>query len=156
MGTTVTNFGAVVSHNITSTLAAGAWYQTNKIDNGVIRAIWAEVFVTLTTDAGVASLPSGTLDVYIAGSVDGGTDYSGGASGGEGVYTPTNGDGYDMQLIGSVPANAQDAFSVTYKKLFIIDNVPEHFKIVVENNTGLPLAAPTGTIEIRLHKYDIS
>lgn len=153
MATTTSNYGTLVSHTITNTLANGIWYQTATIDNGTIKAMWAEVFITATTNTSVGST-AGTVDVYMAPSVDGGTDFAGGASGTEGVYLPTNADGADMQFIGKLPADALETTARTYKKRFVIHDVPEDFALVVENNTGQALASSGNTLEVRLHKYD--
>ena len=155
MATTTVNFGTVASHSITNDLGNGLWWQSVKIDNGTVKGIWAEIFVNIVTTTTAAANANGTVDIYLAGSLDGGTDYEGGASGTAGSYTPTNAGGGDMQFIGAMRVDAIDTTAKTYKKRYVINDLPEDFALVVENNSGQAIATGGNNfIEIRIHKYD--
>ncbi len=107
-------------------------------------AIDAMVFVTVKTNASGTS-STGFVNVYAYGSVDGGSNYSDGATGSDGTITLTG--PANMRLIGTVNAVAN---ATTYKagpfavSLAFGGVLPDHWGIVIENKTGATLDASVG------------
>ena len=154
MATTTTNFGTNTALTVTNlhSLGNGAWWQSAVIDNGTIKGIWMEVFVTILTTTTAGN--NATCDIYMAGSVDGGTDFEGGASGTEGSYTVTANSEDQLTLIGGMPVDASETTARTLKKRFVVHDIGEDFSILIENNTGTAIGATVNAVEYRLHKYD--
>lgn len=155
MATATQNFGTNTALTVTNlhSLSDGAWWQSAKIDNGTIKGFWMELFVTIltTTSSGDAK---GSVDVYLAASVDGGTDYAGGASGAEGSYTPVDESDAQLRHLAAMPVKADSVTARTFKFNIAVHDIGEDFSIVVENNTGVALGATINAVEYRLHKYD--
>jgi hypothetical protein len=154
MATATQNFGTNTALTVTNlhSLGNGSWWQSAAIDNGTVKGFWLELFVTILTTTTAGS--DGTVDVYYAGSTDGGTDFAGGASGSEGSYTVTGNSDEQLQLIASIPIDASETTARTYKWRGVVDNIGEDFAILIENNTGTALGVSTNAVEYRLHKYD--
>lgn len=154
MTTTTQNFGANTALTVTSlhSLGDGSWWQSNKIDNGVIKGFWMELFITILTTTTAGS--DGTVDVYLAGSTDGGTDFAGGASGTEGTYTVVGNSEQQLELVGAISIDATETTARTYKSRLTVHDIGEDFSILIENNTGAALGATVNAVEYRLHKYD--
>ncbi len=154
MATTTVNFGTNTALTVTNlhSLGNGSWWQSAKIDNGVIKGLWIELFVTILTTTTAGS--NATVDIYMARAVDGGTDYAGGASGTEGSYTVTANSSDQLQLIGSMPVDASETTARTFKFALQVDQLSEDFSIVIENNSGTALGATVNAVEYRIHKYD--
>ena len=154
MATTTTNFGTNTALTVTNlhSLGDGAWWQSAKIDNGTIKGIWIELFVTIltTTTAGTNT----TVDIYYAGSTDGGTDFAGGASGSEGSYTVTANSSDQLTKIAAMPVDASETTARTLKFRTAFYNIGEDFSILIENNSGTALGATVNAVEYRIHKYD--
>ena len=119
--------------------------QSTAIDNTSNVFIEALVFVTVKSGASSTS-STGYVNVYAYGTVDGGTNYSDGASGSDGSITltaPPN-----MRLIGTINVVAN---ATTYKggpfavSVAFGGVLPDHWGIVIENKTGGTLDASIGT-----------
>lgn len=156
MATTTQNFGTNTALTVTNLQSLGdaSYWQSAVIDNGTVKATHAEVFITIltTTTAGDAN---GTIDLYYAGSTDGGTDFAGGATGSEGTYTDTGDvDPDNLQFIRSFPCDASETAARTYKYHCFLDYLSEDFALVICNNSGTGLGATTNAVEYRLNKYD--
>lgn len=156
MTTVTTNFGTLDPLTVTNlhSLGDGAYWQSGAIDNGTIKGLWAEVFVTIltTTTAGSAT---GFFELYYAGSVDGGTDFAGGATGTEGTYANTgNLDIDDTDIIDRMKVDASETTARTYRKRMVIDQLSEDFVLLLLNASGTANGATVNAVEIRIHKYD--
>lgn len=132
-----------ITCTITS-LANNGQRQSTAIDNTSNTFIEALVFVTVKSAAALTS-STGYVNVYAYGTVDGGTNYTDGATGTDGSITltiPPN-----MRLIGSINVVAN---STTYKggpmavSVAFGGTLPDHWGIVVENKTGATLDASVG------------
>jgi len=154
MATATQNFGANTALTVTNlhSLGDGAWWQSDKIDNGIIKGFWMEVFVTILTTTSAGS--NASVDIYMARSTDGGIDFSGGASGSEGSYTVTANSSSQLQLIATMPVDASEITARTFKFGFTVDLIGEDFSIVIENNSGVALGSSINAVEYRLNKYD--
>jgi len=154
MTTTTTNFGTNTALTVTNlqSLGNGAWWQSAKIDNGTIKGMWMELLVTILTTTTAGN--NATCDVYMAGSVDGGTDFEGGASGTEGTYTVVANSEDQLTLIGAMPVDASEVTARTFKKRFVVHDIGEDFSVLIENNTGTAIGAAANSVEYRIHKYD--
>jgi len=154
MATVTTNFGTNTALTVTNlhSLGSDSWWQSAAIDNGTIKGLWVEIFVTILTTTTVGS--DGTVDLYYAGSTDGGTDFAGGASGSEGAYTITGNMNEQLKLIDSIRIDASEASARTYKFRTEFHNIGEDFAFVIHNQTGAGLGASTNAVEYRIHKYD--
>lgn len=123
-----------------TSLADAAATQSDAIDNSTDLLLDALIQVIATTGAsGTSTL--GAINVYVFGTADGGTTYSGGAGASAGAITlsaPPN-----IPAIGLINANVD---STTYKSpLFSVahffgGNMPQKWGIVIENKTGHALA----------------
>jgi len=151
---TTQNFGANTALTVTNlhSLGDGAWWQSDVIDNGTIKGMWMEVFVTILTTTTAGN--NATCGVYMAASVDGGTDFEGGASGTEGSYTIVANSEDQLTSIGSMPVDASEVTARTFKKRFVVHDIGEDFSILIENNTGVAIGATVNAVEYRIHKYD--
>lgn len=154
MATVTTNFGTNTALTVTNlhSLGDGAWWQSAAIDNGTIKGLWMELFVTILTTTTAGS--DATVDIYIAGSTDGGTDFAGGASGSEGSYTVTGNSDEQLRLIAAIPIDASETSARTYEWHGVVHDIPEDFSLLIQNNTGTALGASTNAVEYRLNKYD--
>ena len=154
MATTTQNFGTITALTVTNlhSLGNGSWWQSAAIDNGTIKGLWMELFITILTTTTAGS--NATCDVYMAGSVDGGTDFEGNASGTEGSYTVVANSEDQLTLIGGMPVDASETTVRTFRKRFVISDIGEDFSILIENNTGTAIGATVNAVEYRLHKYD--
>lgn len=156
MATATVNFGTASALTVTNlhSLGDGSYWQSAVVDNGTIKGMWAEVFLTIatTTTAGDAD---GHVELYYAGSVDDGTDFSGGASGSEGSYTDSGDvDPDDLEIVGVMPIDASETTARTYKKRFVIPYISEDFALVIRNQSGAALASSGNAVEVQINKYD--
>lgn len=119
--------------------------QSTAIDNSTNLYLDALVFLTIKSAAASTSA-SGYCNVYAYGTVDGGSNYSDGASGTDGSITLTSPP--NVRLVGTVNVVAN---STTYKAgPFSIAAafggiMPEKWGIIVENKTGATLDASVGS-----------
>ena len=147
-----TSFGTNTSLTVTNLQSLGdnSFWQSAKIDN--TDGLWAEVFLTIvtTTTAGDAI---GRVDIYIAGSNDGGTDFAGGATGTEGTYTDSaNTRVAQLRQVGSMTIDASETTARTLKFQVAVQDLPEDFAIVLGNQTGTAIASSGNAVEYRLNK----
>lgn len=112
--------------------------------------LFLDVLVQLKIDTGNVGAPSGAKNVlvYVAGSVDDGVTYSGGARGINAVYGGADGQLIDNCIpLGIVSVDAQN--EVFTSDVFSIASafggvVPEKWAIIVKNQTGQTFAANSG------------
>lgn len=133
---------------ITATgITNGSSKQSDAIDNST--DVFLDALVHVTIKAGSSGTAAGgVVNVYAAGTVDGGTKYSGGASGTAGSYTPVS--PTQLRLIGQVNVVADSAtyeggpFSVAGAFGGIL---PQKWVIVLENVSGATLDASVGAVK---------
>ena len=147
------SYTAVTSPTVTnlSSLADAAYWVSSVFDNTNIRAHTLEIFITLdtTTTAGT----SGSIDVFIAGSVDGGTNFAGGiTTESDATYSPVGDDMLHWKLLGSLNYTAETTARVM-KKRFSMYDIPKHFKLVILNDTGTALGSGNTAIELNAIKF---
>lgn len=154
MATVEPSYGSSSALTVTNlhSLANNLLWQSAGQDNATDKAVFIELFVTIVGNSTGGSA-TGYCNVFIAGSIDGGTDYSGGASGSEGAYTVgTTVHKQNLQSLGQVyvPADATN----TGRGRFLVPSftVPRHYSVVLENKTGAALAAAGSAVEIAKHK----
>lgn len=135
------------NQGITVTLAGltnNSLRQSAAIDNSSNK--WLDVLVMLKIKSGAASTSSsGLINVYAAGSADGGTSYTDGASGSDAAMTPTS--PTNLRLIGviNVVANATTYTGGPFSVAAAFGGVlPDHFSLIIENKTGGTLDATEG------------
>lgn len=136
---------------ITITLASltnGSARQCTPIDNST--NVFQDVLVFLKVKSGAAStLSTGHLDVYAFGSVDGGTTYSENAGATDAAITLTSPPNVPLIGQGNVVANATSylfgPFSVAQA---FGGSLPDHWGIVVVNNSGGTLDATGGNFAV--------
>lgn len=148
-----TSFGSNTALTVTNLQSLGdnAYWQSAVIDNAT-GAFTLEVFLTIatTTTAGSAA---GRVDVFLAGSTDGGTDFAGGATGSQGTYTDAaNTRVRQLRLIGTMPIDASETTARTLKFHMVAAQLPEDFSLVLGNQTGTALASSGNAVEYRLNK----
>ena len=99
-----------------------------------------------TAASGVAA--TGYVDLYLAVSADGGTTYSGDASGTDGAYA---GKQTNLIFLGRVAANANDTtYEFAGRSVAAACNgaMPQHWTVVVDNQTGAALSATAADSEV--------
>ncbi len=134
----------------TSSRQSNALTNTNQVATGIgFRDV--QILVKIKTGTGTSS--TGTVNIYVAGSIDGGTTYNGGASGSDGSYTVN---GNEIPL-GVIYANAD---ATVYEGLFsvrlAIGAVPQNMSVIITNNSGASLdGSAGGTIQYQ-GIYDVS
>ncbi len=133
-------------------LANGAYWVSPDVDNNTILGIEIEALLTLVTTvlAGV----NGAVQIYIAGSIDGGSNYAGGiTSESDAVYVPL-GDDVSHWSPNNVISYTSETLARTPKKRIVVNSpVPRNFKFIVFNNTGTPLDAAGNSIALNSIKY---
>jgi hypothetical protein len=128
-----------------ASLANGSARASTAVDNTTTLYLDALVSINIKTGA-TGTATTGYINVYAYGTADGGTNYTEGATGTDAALTlvsPTN-----LKLIGIVNAVAN---ATTYKSgPFSVaaafgGTMPDHWGIVVQNNTGGALDATEGS-----------
>jgi hypothetical protein len=131
-----------------ASLGSTSQRQSTAIDNTSNTFIDALVFLIIKTGAS-GTTSTGFLNVYAFGTADGGTNYSDNAGASDAAITltaPPN-----MRLIGSINAVAN---ATTYKAgPFSVaaafgGTLPDHWGIVVDNETGHALDATSGNFSV--------
>lgn len=123
-----------------ASLASGSQRQSAAVDNSSNLFPDALVAVDVKTNAAGTSA-TGFVDVYAAGTVDGGTTYSGGAGGTDAAYT---GKLTALARLGRIDATAN---ATTYLggpwsvAAAFGGSLPQKWSIVVDNETGAALDA---------------
>jgi hypothetical protein len=118
--------------------------QSTAIDNTSALFLDALVFVKIKT-ASASTSASGFVTIFAYGTVDGGTTYSDGVTGTDGALTPTSPP--NLVKIGVINAVANSTtyeagpFSVAAAFGGVL---PDHWGIVVQNQTGATLDASVG------------
>jgi hypothetical protein len=138
MAKSYTTLTAPAVTNLAS-LASAAYWVSPVTDNNAALAHEVETLISIltTTSAGT----TGTIDVYITGSVDGGTVYSGGVTTeSDATYTPTGDDVSEWDFLGSFTYTTETT-ARTLQKRFSLFDVPKNFKYVIYNGTGTGLGA---------------
>lgn len=156
MATITQDFGTNTSLTVTNlhSLADGSFWQSSAIDNGTTKGFILELFITIATTTTAAS-NVGYIDVYYAGSTDGGTDFAGGASGTEGSYTNSgNNNVRHMELIASLYCDATETTARTFEYRRNFRDIGEDFSIVIGNQSGAALASSGNLVEYRIHRAD--
>lgn len=133
-----------------NSLASAAYWVSATFVNNTNLAYEVEIFVTIltTTTAGT----DGSINLYVAGSVDGGTDFAGGVTGADATWTPVGDDVSHLQALGSLKYT-NETTARTQRKRFVLTNVPKDFKLVIYNGTGTGLGATTCAVEWNAIKY---
>lgn len=139
-GDILTKYGTS-NQALTITMAgvvSNAGRESTAVDNSSNKFVDALLVVKIRTGSSGTS-STGTVAIFAYGSVDGGSVYSGNATGSDAALTPTN-----MVQIGSI-AVAADA--TTYKSAVISiaaafgGTLPERWGIAIQNLTGATLDA---------------
>lgn len=133
-----------------NSLATAAYWVGATFVNSTNLAFEVEIFVTILTTTTAGS--DGSCDIYVAGSVDGGTDFAGGVTGADTTYTPVGDDISMLQFLGSM-TYTNETTARTQRKRFVLSNVPKDFKLVIFNGTGAALGATTCAVEWNSIKY---
>lgn len=123
--------------------------QSVYVDNSVDLFLDILLTVSVTLNAGSPANDK-CLYVFVYGTVDGGTTYSGAASGTDSAYTlrsPSN-----LYPIGVI--NTPDLGGLTYSRIFSVasafggpGNLPSRWGIVIQNYSGLSLAASGNSVK---------
>ncbi len=138
--------GSMTVTNLQS-LADNAFWESAALENDTTKAQVKELFITIatTTTAGDAG---GFAAVYIAGSVDGGTDYEGTAPDGtESTETFDASMERNMDLVATIPIDASETTARTFRQRVRIGLPPKDYVVVLENQTGAALASSGNAVE---------
>lgn len=122
-------------------VVANAGRESTAVDNSSNKWVDAKLVVKIKTGASGTST-TGMVAIYAYGSVDGGSTYSGNATGTDAGLTPTN-----MFQIGTiaVAANATDYASPVLSVAAAFNGIlPERWGIAILNLTGATLDATSG------------
>lgn len=128
-----------------ASLASATYRQSAAIDNTSNLFTNAASQLVIKTGASGTSA-TGSLSVYAYASMNGGTNYSGGASGSDAAYTADVTGNPNLFLLGNIAVSA-NATSYTFRGADIaaaIGYVPSKWGIVVLNNTGHALDVTGG------------
>jgi hypothetical protein len=128
-------------------LANGAWRAGTAVDNTTNLYMDATLGGSIQVHS-TAPTAGGTIDIYLYASYDG-TNYTGGASGTDGVFADANNETL-FHFVDSIVVTA--ATSIDYEwgpfnVMSVLGHMPPKWGVVVENNTGQILHA-TGTANI--------
>lgn len=128
-----------------TSLADGSWRESAVVNQNTPLDLGGWLAGSVQT--GTSPTSGNTIDFYLYGSIDGSTDYTGGASGSDAAYT-ANGEEDEFIWIGSVTVDAtsdQDyEFGPWSVEAAFGGAIPNRWGVVVENNSGATLNA-TGT-----------
>jgi len=122
-------------------VVANAGRESTAVDNSTNKWVDAQLVVKIKT-GGSGTSATGMVNIYAYGSVDGGSTYSGNATGTDGACTPTN-----MVQIGSIAVSAN---ATEYKSAVLSvaaafgGSLPERWGIAILNLTGATLDATGG------------
>lgn len=130
----------VTTTALTTTFVDGDFWGSAAIDNSAVGKYFIDVLVggkfAVTTGT-----PTNGFNLFVAGSIDGGTTFGGNATGTEGEFTPESA---NLKFLGHVAVDAQSAtyefgtFSVASAFGGII---PDQWVVVVENDSGIAMTA---------------
>lgn len=134
------DYGSPSSFTISlNSLAGGNSRQSTAIDNSSTKYAEALVFGQITSGTSVSA--NGRVYVYIFGSIDGGTSYTGGAGASDASFTTANTAG--LIPIGQAVVNA-DSTAFKFGPISIANAVgylPERWGIVITNGSGASFAS---------------
>lgn len=136
---------------ITITLAGlgnGSSRESTAVDNS--SNLYLDVLVELKIKTGGSGTSTaGYLNVYAYGTANGGTNYTDGATGSDAAFTPTS--PTNLKLIGVINAvaNATTYIGGPFSLAAAFGGVlPDHWGIVVQNNTGGTLDSTGGNFSV--------
>jgi len=135
------SYTAITAPAVTAlaSLASGAYWVSPDVNNNTELAHEIEMLLSILTTTTLGA--NGSIDVYIAGSVDGGTVYAGGVTTeSDATYTPTGDDVSEWYYLGGMTYTAETT-ARTLQKRFSLSDIPKNFKYVIYNNTGAALGA---------------
>jgi hypothetical protein len=95
------------------------------------------VMVQMKVRTGATAFQNGTVDVYVARSIDAGATWDGSGGGASAI---------GATLLGSIPANAA---SFSYASTWQIPNPGPMYRIIMVNNTGAALDATAGSHSLK-------
>ena len=127
-----------------ASLASTSLRECTAIDNGTNLFNDVKVQVKIKTNA-AGTVATGVVNVYAYGTTDGGTTYSGGATGTDAAYTAASA---NLIYLGQIAAAAN---ATTYNAVFNLQfafgygGIPVKWGVVVENLTGAALDATGGS-----------
>lgn len=152
---TETNFGTL--SNLHS-LANNAAKPLGAVDNSSTKALNYRIWLQFTLNSSGVSA-TGTVEIYLIESTDGGTDYT------DGISPTTTSDIAsslkNAKLMAVLNANANSqvvryAFDVLGDWRGCMRDCPKHFSIVVVNKSGATLASSGGEATYTAIKYDFA
>lgn len=128
-----------------TSLANAAQQQSTAVDNSLNLFLDALVQLKIKTNASGTSA-TGYIIIYAYGTSDGGTDYGDGISGTNGLVTLTNPPNLRVLGIINAVANSTTYVSNPFSVASLFGGkMPDHWGIVVENQTGATLDASVGS-----------
>lgn len=147
MANTITEL-LINNQSITCTvggLANGSSRQSTAINNTVNQDFDAGVTAIMSNGAGAST--TGTYTVYAYGSSNGGTNYTDGATGTDGAFTPNS--PTNLKIIGIVSASsgATSPNGGPFSVASAFGYLPGYWGIVVTNNSGASCASATFVYE---------
>lgn len=155
MATVTPKFGTATALTVTNlhSLADAAAWQSAEVDNSSVGSDAAEFEIAVrldsTTTAGDAN---GYADVYVAEAADGGTDYSGEASGAEGSYAPNPSLAdqlKNLRFLGRIAMDTSETTARSFQKQFKYLQAAEWFAVIIVNESGAALASSANLVEVQ-------
>lgn len=124
-----------------ASLADGGMRQSESIDNSVDKFL--DTYVSGKVKTGTTPTANSVVKVYVYGSIDGGGNFSGGASGSDAAFT---GEEEQLFLLGTVVVDGTNDKSYKFGPFSVLDafrglSMPEKWGIIVKNETGAALNA---------------
>ncbi len=130
-----------------ASLADNAFWESPARGNDVDVATALDMFITILSTT-LAVDTEGFMNVFLAASVDGGTDFAGTSPDGtESTETFDASMQRNMALIGVMPMDVVETTARTFRQNLRVDLPPKDYVIVMENQTGAALGA-TVSVEI--------
>jgi hypothetical protein len=127
-----------------TSLGSGSAQQSTAVSNATNLYLDVLVFVQVKTNSSGTST-TGSVLVYAYGTADGGTTYSDGMTGSNGSATPTNPPNLPLLGVINTVANAATYDGGPFSLRAAFNGVlPDHWGIVVVNNSGAALDASVG------------
>lgn len=138
------NFGAAVSAITISlaSLANGAWRQSTFVDNTLAGVDYLDAWVQVNAKTGATA--AGTIDLWLYGSIDGGTTYSDNATGTDGAYTATDTPQIFLGRLQTPSVTTQYHSSLFSVQQAFGGNIPPRWGLLVHNTNGGALDATPG------------
>lgn len=143
-------YGTSTQMTITlASLANASLRESDAVDNSTDLFLDALVGGKITT--GTSPTANRTIVIYAYGSVDGGTTFTGGAGGSDAAYS--DGEQVNMRVLAVISTDNTSDRTYEFGPVSVArvfgGHLPEHWGIVVENNTGASLNATGSNHEIR-------